>query len=66
MITFDNNGDSTTLAVGGRGVGDSYLKTIEKWNPETETWSEEEDQLGEKKGFFGMVAAPKSQVCPSK
>ena len=66
IITFDNNGDSTTLAVGGRGVGDSYLKTIEKWNPKTETWSEEKDQLGEKRGFFGMVAAPKSQVCPSK
>ena len=61
MITFDNNGDSTTLALGGW-----VLKSIEKWNPETETWSEVEDQHEEKKGGFGLVAAPKNLVCPLK
>jgi len=64
MITFDNNGDSTTLALGGYNDDDNWLKSIEKWNPETETWSEVEEQLEEEKSSFGLVAAPKNLVCP--
>ena len=64
MITFDNNGDSTTLALGGEDDDYNKLKSIEKWNPETETWSEVEEQLEEKKSFFGLVAVPKNLVCP--
>ena len=64
MITIDNNGDSTTLALGGEN--DNSLKSIEKWNPDTETWSEVEDQLEEKRYYFGMVAVPNSLVCTSK
>ena len=64
MITIDNNGDSTTLALGGYNDDDNWLKSIEKWNPETETWSEVEDQLEEMKYYFGLVAAPKNLVCP--
>ena len=65
MITIDNNGDSTTLALGGE---DDYnvFKSIEKWNPETETWSEVEEQLEEKRRAFGLVAAPRNLVCTSK
>ena len=66
MITFDNNGDSTTLALGGLDDDNNALKSIEKWNPETETWSEVEDQLEEKRESFGLVAVPKSLVCLSK
>ena len=66
MITFDNNGDSTTLALGGRDDDDYELKSVKKWNPETETWSEVEDQLEEKRRAFGLVAAPKNLVCPLK
>ena len=66
MITFDNNGDSTTLALGGRDAYYNELKSIEKWNPETETWSEVEEQLEEKRRSFGLVAAPRSFVCTSK
>ena len=66
MITFDNNGDSTTLALGGLDDDDNTLKSVEKWNPETETWSEVEDQLEEKRGGFGLVALPKNLVCPLK
>ena len=64
MITFDNNGDSTTLALGGLDGGSNRLKSIEKWNPETETWSEVEEQLEEKRNSFGLVAVPKNLVCP--
>ena len=64
MITFDNNGDSTTLALGGADDDDNQLKSIEKWNPETETWSEVEEQLEEKRNSFGLVAVPKNLVCP--
>ena len=64
MITIDNNGDSTTLALGGRDDDYNELKSIEKWNPETETWSEVEEQLEEKRFGFGLVAAPKNLVCP--
>ena len=64
MITFDNNGDSTTLALGGYDYDGNRLKSIEKWNPETETWSEVEDQLEEKRDGFGLVAVPKNLVCP--
>ena len=66
MITIDNNGNSTTLALGGYDDDDNRLKIIEKWNPETETWSEVEEQLEEKRSHFGLVAAPKSLVCTSK
>ena len=66
MITFDNNGDSTTLALGGKDDDRNALKSIEKWNPETETWSEGEEQLEEKRSDFGLVAAPKNLVCTSK
>ena len=66
MITIFNNGDSTTLALGGRVDVSNTLKSIEKWNPETETWSEVEEQLEEKRGGFGLVAAPKNLVCPLK
>ena len=66
MITIDNNGDSTTLALGGLDDDDNRLKSVEKWNPETETWSEVEDQLEEKRSGFGLVAAPKNLVCPLK
>ena len=62
MITFDNNGDSTMLALGGYDDNSNALKSIEKWNPETETWSEVEDQLEEKRAHFGLAAAPKSLV----
>ena len=64
MITIDNNGDSTTLALGGLDDDANGLKSIEKWNPETETWSEVEEQLEEKRRGFGLVAAPKNLVCP--
>ena len=64
MITFDNNGDSTTLALGGYDDDNNKLKSIEKWNPETETWSEVEEQLEERKSAFGLVAVPKNLVCP--
>ena len=65
MITIDNNGDFTTLALGGWD-DNNWLKSIEKWNPETETWSEVEDQLEEKRWVFGLVAVPKNLVCLSK
>ena len=64
MITMDNNGDSTTLALGGRDDDGNVLRSIEKWNPETETWSEVEEQLEEKRGYSGLVAVPKNLVCP--
>ena len=38
MITIDNSGRSTTLALGGLDDVFNTLKIIEKWNPETETW----------------------------
>ena len=63
MITFDNNGDSTTLALGGIDYDDNELKSIEKWNPETETWSEVEEQLEEKRSSFGLVEVPRNLVC---
>ena len=66
MITFDNHGDSTTLALGGEDDDNNELRSMEKRNPETETWSEMEDQLQEKRYYFGLVAAPKSLVCTSK
>ena len=51
---------------GGRDDDGNVLKSIEKWNPETETWSEVEEQLEEKRYGFGLVAVPKSLVCLSK
>ena len=54
------------LALGGWDDDDNLLKSIEKWSPETETWSEGENQLEEKRSWFGAVAAPKSIVCPLK
>ena len=65
IITFNNNGDFTTLALGGRD-DDNDLKTVEEWNPVTESWSTVETQLKEKRTIFGAVAAPKRLICPSQ
>ena len=65
MVTFDNNGYSTTLALGGENVDGNELMSIEEWNPKTNTWSEVEDQLEEKRSSFGLVAVPKSLICSS-
>ena len=64
MITIDNKGDSRSLALGGNDDYYNAFKSIEKWNPETKTWSEVKDQLEEKKASFGLVAVPKGLVCP--
>ena len=68
IISFYNNGVFTTLAVGGfyYDDGDNRLNTVEEWEPETESWSTVETRLKQKRSLFGLVAAPKSLVCPSQ
>ena len=66
IISFNNNGLFTTLAVGGYYNGGNYLNTVEEWEPETESWSTVETQLKEKRGYFGLVAVNKNLVCPSQ
>ena len=66
MITFNNNGDFTTLALGGSDDDGNELNTVEEWNPETESWSTVETRLKEKRENFGLVAAPKNLLCPSQ
>ena len=56
----------TMLAMGGWDDGDKELNTVEEWKPETESWSIVETQLKVKRGFFGLVAANKRLICPSK
>ena len=65
IISFNNNGDFTTLALGGDDDDSNFLNTVEEWNPETESWSMVETRLKEKRSPFGAVAAPKSLICPS-
>ena len=65
-ITFNNNGDFTTLALGGSDDDGNELNTVEEWNPETESWSTVETRLKEKRENFGLVAAPKNLLCPSQ
>ena len=50
------------MAIRAPDGANNVLKSIEKWNQETETWSEVEDLLEEKRAAFGLVAAPKSLV----
>ena len=66
VITFDINGDFTTLALGGYDGDSNVLNSVEEWNPETESWSTLETRLKEKRNRFGAVAAPKSLICPSQ
>ena len=68
IITFNHNGDFTTLALGGDENVGSGLDTdkVERWNPETATWSAVKTRLKEKRSAFGAVAAPKTLICPSK
>merc|ERR1712037_894508 len=47
IISFNNNGVFTTLAVGGGNT----LNTVE-WEPETESWSTVETQLKERRSHF--------------
>ena len=64
IISFNNNGDSTTLALGGYDGDSNVLNSVEEWNPETESWSTVETRLKEKRNRFGAVAAPKRLICP--
>ena len=66
IISFNNNGVFTTLAVGGRNDVDNGLNTVEEWQPETEQWSKVESRLKEKKNSFGAIAAPTKLICPSQ
>ena len=65
IVTFNNNGDFKTLALGGQEAIPDALDTVEEWKPETETWSTVETRLKEKRSEFGAVAALKSLICPS-
>ena len=66
IISFNINGDFTTLALGGLDDGwRNRLNTVEEWNPETESWSTVGNRLKKKRHCFGAVAAPKNLVCPS-
>ena len=65
IISFNNNGVFTTLAVGGID-GFNRLNTVEEWEPESESWSTVETRLKEKKSQFGLVAVNKNLVCPSQ
>ena len=70
IITISYNGDFTTLALAGcvddfRDDDRKSLNTVEEWKPETEGWSTMETQLKVKRGSFGLVAVPRSLICPS-
>ena len=69
IISFNNNGVFTTLAVGGSYYDDdggNRLNTVEEWEPESESWSTVETRLKEKRSNFGLVAVNKNLVCPSQ
>ena len=66
IITFNDNGNITTLALGGDDNDFDELDTVEEWNPKTETWSAKESRLKVRRVGFGLVAAPKSLICPSQ
>ena len=65
IVTFNNNDNFTTLALGGYNYNDNELNRVEEWRPETESWSKVETKLKVKRRSFGLVAAPKSLICPS-
>ena len=69
IITFNHNGEIITLALGGDdkdGMSSHTMDIVERWNPERATWSMVETRLKEKRNGFGLVAAPKRLICPSK
>ena len=66
IITFKNNGNFTTLALGGDDDDFDELDTVEEWNRKTESWSTKETCLKVRRVGFGLVAAPKSLICPSQ
>lgn len=66
IISFNNNGVFTTLAVGGLDDDLNNLNTVEEWEPESESWSTVETRLKEKRSYFGAVAVNKNLVCPSQ
>ena len=52
------------LAVGGwnSGVRDT-LKTVEEWDPETETWREANGELMQARSDYGAVVVDNAVVC---
>ena len=54
--------ESMTVALGG--YDGRQISSVEKWNPDTETWSLE-TELKEPRGFFGLVALPREMICPN-
>ena len=63
------NDESTLLAFGGNFYQDldnqqEYLRSIEKWNPGSETWTLlPEDKLSEPKSNFGFLSVPSNLLC---
>ena len=80
IVSFNNNGYLKLLGLGGEedfideedavcknaGVCKDRMSSVEQWDPDTETWSLLEIELKYKRAYFGLVAAPKSIVCPSE
>ena len=73
IISFNNNGYLKLLGLGGEedavcknAVCKDRMSSVEQWDPDTETWSLLETELKYKRAYFGLVAAPKSIVCPSE
>ena len=63
--TIKTNGIERVIALGGyeNGWNGASFKSVEEFNPETETWSSAPANLSKGRGYFGAVVVPKSLFC---
>ena len=63
LFTVVSPGSKPTLLALGGWSGSSMLRTVEEWDPESETWREAEGELVQARSDYGAVVVEKSLVC---
>ena len=63
LFTVVSPGSKPTLLALGGWSGSSMLRTVEEWDPESETWREAEGELVQARSDYGAVVLDKSLVC---
>ena len=63
LITYNNT--STVIVVGGNRGNSDYLKSVEFWDSNDESWSMHTKKLKEKKSSFAFATVPEELICSS-